>query len=73
MTEAWQQVGRVNQKRRTRAAIVAAAIELVEQGQSPTVAEVADAALVSRATAYRFFPRKSTYSSRPHSKARGPT
>jgi len=56
MTEAWQQAGRVNQKRRTRAAIVAAAIELVEQGQSPTVAEVADAALVSRATAYRYFP-----------------
>ena len=56
MTEAWQQAGRVNQKRRTRAAIVAAAVELVEQGQSPTVAEVADAALVSRATAYRYFP-----------------
>src|SRR5215210_4385026 len=56
MTEAWQQEGRVNQKRRTRAAIVAAAMELVEQGQSPTVAEVADAALVSRATAYRYFP-----------------
>src|SRR5918912_144276 len=56
MTEAWQQEGRVNQKRRTRAAIVAAAMKLVEQGQSPTVAEVADAALVSRATAYRYFP-----------------
>ena len=56
MTEAWQQEGRVNQKRRTRAAIVAAAVELVAQGKSPTVAEVADAALVSRATAYRYFP-----------------
>jgi AcrR family transcriptional regulator len=56
MTEAWQQEGRVNQKRRTRAAILAAAVELVEQGQSPTVAEVADMALVSRATAYRYFP-----------------
>jgi AcrR family transcriptional regulator len=56
MTEAWQQQGRINQKRRTRAAILAAAIELLEQGQSPTVAEVADAALVSRATAYRYFP-----------------
>jgi len=33
-----------------------AAVELLEQGQSPTVAEVADAALVSRATAYRYFP-----------------
>jgi AcrR family transcriptional regulator len=56
MTEAWQQEGRVNQKRRTRAAILTAAMELLEQGQSPTVAEVADAALVSRATAYRYFP-----------------
>ena len=56
MTEAWQQEGRINQKRRTRAAILAAAGELLEQGQRPTVAEVADAALVSRATAYRYFP-----------------
>jgi AcrR family transcriptional regulator len=51
-----QEGGRINQKRRTRAAIVAAAAELVRQGKSPTVAEVADAALVSRATAYRYFP-----------------
>ncbi len=56
MTEAWQQEGRINQKRRTRAAILAAAVELLEQGQRPTVAEVADTALVSRATAYRYFP-----------------
>jgi AcrR family transcriptional regulator len=56
MTEAWQQEGRINQKRRTRAAILAAAVELLEQGHRPTVAEVADAALVSRATAYRYFP-----------------
>jgi AcrR family transcriptional regulator len=56
MTEAWQQEGRINQKRRTRAAIVAAAMELLEQGKRPTVAGVAEAALVSRATAYRYFP-----------------
>jgi len=48
--------GRVNQKRRTRRAILTAAVELLDQGQRPTVAEVADAALVSRATAYRYFP-----------------
>ncbi|HLZ71838.1 MAG TPA: TetR/AcrR family transcriptional regulator [Dehalococcoidia bacterium] len=47
---------RANQKRRTRAALVAAACELVRGGASPGVAEVADAALVSRATAYRYFP-----------------
>ena len=33
-----------------------AARRLLEQGQTPTVAEVADEALVSRATAYRYFP-----------------
>lgn len=48
--------GRTNQKRRTRMAILAAAVELLERGQRPTVAEAADAALVSRATAYRYFP-----------------
>lgn len=47
---------RVNQKRRTRAALVAAAAELVRQGKAPTVGAVADAAQVSRATAYRYFP-----------------
>ena len=47
---------RVNQKRRTRAALVDAAQRLLERGQTPTVADVADEALVSRATAYRYFP-----------------
>jgi AcrR family transcriptional regulator len=47
---------RVNQKRRTRAALVDAAQRLLEQGRTPAVADVADEALVSRATAYRYFP-----------------
>jgi len=47
---------RVNQKRRTRTALVEAAQRLLERGQTPTVADVADEALVSRATAYRYFP-----------------
>lgn len=47
---------RVNQKRRTRAALVQAARDLLERGRTPTVADVADEALVSRATAYRYFP-----------------
>lgn len=50
------ETGRVNQKRRTRAAIVNAALELVRQGATPTVAQAAEAALVSRTTAYRYFP-----------------
>lgn len=47
---------RVNQKRRTRQALVEAARRLLEEGVTPTVADVADEALVSRATAYRYFP-----------------
>jgi AcrR family transcriptional regulator len=46
---------RLNQRRRTRAALVAAAAEAVRRGQTPTVAEAAEAAGVSRATAYRYF------------------
>src|SRR5690242_20152399 len=48
--------GRVNQKRRTRDAIVAAAQAIVDRGESPTVAQAAEAAAVSRTTAYRYFP-----------------
>jgi AcrR family transcriptional regulator len=50
------ETGRVNQKRRTREAIVDAAVELMDQGVAPTVAQAAEAALVSRTTAYRYFP-----------------
>jgi AcrR family transcriptional regulator len=48
--------GRVNQKRRTRLAIVDAARAMLERGDTPTVAQAAEAALVSRTTAYRYFP-----------------
>jgi|SRR5581483_2033714 len=48
--------GRTNQKWRTRKALVDAAAELVRGGNMPSVAEVADAARVSRTTAYRYFP-----------------
>jgi AcrR family transcriptional regulator len=51
-----QRAGRQNQKQRTRNAIVATARDLVSQGKLPSVAEVAEAALVSPATAYRYFP-----------------
>jgi AcrR family transcriptional regulator len=47
---------RANQKQRTRAAIVEAAGHLLRQGVEPTVAAAAEAAKVSRATAYRYFP-----------------
>jgi AcrR family transcriptional regulator len=47
---------REKQKARTRRDLVAAAQALLEQGRTPTVTEVADAAEVSRRTAYRYFP-----------------
>ena len=53
--ETKRQAGRINQKRRTRAALVSAAVELVDAGQVPTIPEVADHAGISRATAYRYF------------------
>jgi AcrR family transcriptional regulator len=49
-------VGRANQKLRTRSAIVQAAVELSRTGGEVTMPEVARAALVSEATAYRYFP-----------------
>ena len=48
---------RVNQKRRTRAELLRAARELTEKGLQPSVAEVADHAGISRATAYRYFSK----------------
>jgi AcrR family transcriptional regulator len=47
---------RANQKERTRAAIVEAAAKMLSDGVMPTVAAAAEAAKVSRATAYRYFP-----------------
>ena len=51
-----RQDGRLNQKRRTRRALIEAASNLVRAGQQPSVAEAAEVALVSKATAYRYFP-----------------
>jgi AcrR family transcriptional regulator len=48
--------GRANQKRRTRQALIDAALALRDEGRNPTLADVAERALVSRATAYRYFP-----------------
>jgi AcrR family transcriptional regulator len=48
--------GRVNQKQRTRTAILAAARDLITGSAEVTMPAVARAALVSEATAYRYFP-----------------
>lgn len=47
--------GRANQKRRTRRALLDAALALCEGGRQPSFAEVAAHAMVSRATAYRYY------------------
>ncbi|MGH7717057.1 MAG: TetR/AcrR family transcriptional regulator, partial [Vulcanimicrobiaceae bacterium] len=48
--------GRVAQKERTRAELLRAARALRAKGQVPTVNHAADAARISRTTAYRYFP-----------------
>src|SRR3712207_8177903 len=45
-----------NVRRRTRGVMIEAATRLLSEGASPSVTEVADAAGVSRGTAYRYFP-----------------
>lgn len=47
---------RENQRKRTRAALLAAAAALMRDGGRPSVADVAAAADVARRTAYRYFP-----------------
>jgi AcrR family transcriptional regulator len=48
--------GRPNQKTRTRKDLLQAAARLMKEGRAPTLEEIAEEALVSRATAYRYFP-----------------
>lgn len=48
--------GRSNQRRRTRKDLLLAASRLMKRGKTPTLEEIAEEALVSRATAYRYFP-----------------
>lgn len=48
--------GRPNQRLRTRKDLLHAAARLLKTGRKPSMDEVAEEALVSRATAYRYFP-----------------
>ncbi len=48
--------GRPAQRGRTRTSLLDAAARLIAAGKTPTTTEVADAAGVSRRTAYRYFP-----------------
>jgi AcrR family transcriptional regulator len=56
MSMGYELDGRVRQKQRTRAALVAAARELVAESGTATVEQAAEHAGISRTTAYRYFP-----------------
>jgi AcrR family transcriptional regulator len=49
-------MSRENQRLRTRKDLLDAAARLMREGRQPSFEEIAEAALVSRATAYRYFP-----------------
>lgn len=55
MSTPYMKLGRSGQKRRTHAALVDAAREMVAAGKTPTVDEVAGVAGVAKSTAYRYF------------------
>jgi len=55
-TDLPQDGGRHRQKLRTRRALLDTARTLLESGRRPSVTEVADAADISRRTAFRYFP-----------------
>jgi AcrR family transcriptional regulator len=50
-----EKAGRPNQKSRTRKDLLRAAARLMKEGRNPGLEEIAEEALVSRATAYRYF------------------
>jgi AcrR family transcriptional regulator len=56
MSIPYELTGRTHQKARTRNALIKAAREFLGRGMTPTVEQAADAARVSRTTAYRYFP-----------------
>jgi AcrR family transcriptional regulator len=58
--------GRVNQKRRTREALIAATRQLLSEGHTPTVEDAAEASSVSRTTAYRYFPNQAALLAAAH-------
>lgn len=60
MSISYEETGRTRQKARTREAVIAAARAHIAAGETPTVEQAADAAGVSRATAYRYFPNQRT-------------
>jgi AcrR family transcriptional regulator len=58
MSVSYESTGRTKQKARTRSALIQAARQFLSDGVTPTVEQAADAAGVSRTTAYRYFPNQ---------------
>lgn len=58
MAVPYERTGRSRQKQRTRASLLEAARALLADGFTPSVEQVADAAGISRTTAYRYFPNQ---------------
>jgi AcrR family transcriptional regulator len=56
VTVPYELTGRIDQKARTRDALIAATRKLLAQGVTPTMEGAAAAASISRTTAYRYFP-----------------
>lgn len=50
-----ESLGRIAQKARTRAALLASALDLIRQGQRPTIEQASLAVGISKRTAYRYF------------------
>lgn len=55
MSIPYESTGRIQQKHRTRGALIEGAQTLLDSGATPTVEQAADAAGISRTTAYRYF------------------
>jgi AcrR family transcriptional regulator len=55
MSREYVDAGRTQQKQRTRDQLLAAAWQLMESGNTPRVEDAAEAAGISRTTAYRYF------------------
>src|SRR6478609_7509740 len=62
----YEKRGRTGQKARTRAAIIDAAVDLIERGEDATIDAAATLAGVGRGTAYRYFPNQRALLSAAH-------
>jgi AcrR family transcriptional regulator len=58
MSVPYENTGRKQQKARTRSALIEATRQLLTRGITPTIEQAAEAADISRTTAYRYFPNQ---------------